>query len=376
MFQIPANTPPPPPPPPPPPYPKQLNPHAQPYTPYPSTPALCPQPPQQIFKQQTPPPLLLPGLKPVYFSYNPVFVYQPKVLWPPIFPQKLEQYNAFSQPKQEKSKSPYPLKELSGCSTSRDDHMNIVNKGTVKRFISPTCRPPPRKVESHKKWALKISSEKTGAAHAADYDSILKGNTSLMIRNIPNHFDRRDLIRILDKHCRNENSKAKLISDPCRSEYDFVYLPMDFGYKTITSPTSHSFFAYDDHFSYFVVSFVSFCSNLGYAFVNFTTCAAALRFCVAFDQYQWEVSAPGQKKKICEITCATIQGKEGLVKNFEKSKFSCHTRRYLPVTLSPPRDGWNDTAPSLIGKCVGVGAAPPVNLRKVRLLMRKKGMVN
>ncbi|KAK0575906.1 hypothetical protein LWI29_008987 [Acer saccharum] len=305
MFQIPANTTPPPPPPPP--YPKPLNPHAQPYTPYPSTPAFCPQPPQQIFKQQTPP-LLLPGLKPVYFSYNPVFVYQPKVLLPPIFPQKLEQYNAFSQPKQEKSKSPYPLKELSGCSTSRDDHMNIVNNGTVKRFISPTYRPPPRKVESHKKWALKMSSEKTGAAPAADYEAMLQGNTSLMIKNIPNHID--------------------------------------------------------------------FCSNLGYAFVNFTTCAAALRFCVAFDQYQWEVSAPGQKKKICEITCATIQGKEGLVKNFEKSKFSCHTRRYLPVTLSPPRDGWNDTAPSLIGKCVGVGAAPPVNLRKVRLLMRKKGMVN
>ncbi|KAI9199984.1 hypothetical protein LWI28_001091 [Acer negundo] len=344
MFQIPANTPLPPQPPPPPPplYPKPLNPHAQPYTPYPPlTQALCPPPPQQIFKQPTPP-LLLPGLKPVYFSYNPVFVYQPKVLWPPIFPQKLEQYNAFSQPKQEKSVSPYPLKELSGCSTSIDDNMKIVSKCTGKRFISP------RKVESHKKWALKISSEKTGAAPAAAYEAMLKGNTSLMIRNIPNHFDRRDLIRILDKHCRNENSKAKLISDPCRSEYDFVYLPMDFG----------------------------FCSNLGYAFVNFTTGAAALRFCLAFDQYQWEVSAPGQKKKICEITCATIQGKEGLVKNFEKSKFSCHTRRYLPVTLTPPRDGWNDTTPSLIGKCVGVGAAPPVNLRKVRLLMRKKGMVN
>lgn len=52
---------------------------------------------------------------------------------------------------------------------------------------------------------------------------------------------------------------------------------------------------------------VSFGANLGYAFVNFTSSAAAVRFCLAYDKYEWEVSVPGQKKKICEITCATIQ---------------------------------------------------------------------
>lgn len=37
---------------------------------------------------------------------------------------------------------------------------------------------------------------------------------------------REDLLRLLDIHCRKENSKEKLV---CRSAYDFLYLPMDFG---------------------------------------------------------------------------------------------------------------------------------------------------
>ncbi|KAL5779533.1 hypothetical protein ACOSQ2_010270 [Xanthoceras sorbifolium] len=345
--------------PPPPPNSKALNPHAQPYTPSPSTlpetkEALTPSL-HAIFRQQ--PPLGL-GLRPDYFSYNPVYVYQPKAVWSP-YPPKLEQYNAYSQPLLGNSR-PYHVARVgkskkvvmgqvdgglkeSGFSGGGDKK---IVKG-VERFISPRCSPH-GKVDGDKKWALKTSPEKSEAGPAVDYGAMLKGKTSLMIKNIPNHFDRHDLLKILDKHCRAEKSKAKLRSDPCRSEYDFVYLPMDFGFR----------------------------ANLGYAFVNFTSGAAALRFCTAFDKYEWEVAATGLKKKICEITCAAIQGKDGLVKNFENSKFSCHTRRYLPVTLSPPRDGWNHTRPTLIGRCIGIGAAPPINLRKIRLLMRKKALVN
>lgn len=55
---------------------------------------------------------------------------------------------------------------------------------------------------------------------------------------------------------------------------------------------------------YFVISRRR--ANLGYAFVNFTTSAGALRFWKAFDKYKWEAEAPGNKK-MCEIACADIQ---------------------------------------------------------------------
>lgn len=45
-------------------------------------------------------------------------------------------------------------------------------------------------------------------------------------------------------------------------------------------------------------------SNLGYAFVNFTTSMAASQFCAVYHNYKWDVNV---NKKICEITDARIQ---------------------------------------------------------------------
>ena len=45
-------------------------------------------------------------------------------------------------------------------------------------------------------------------------------------------------------------------------------------------------------------------SNLGYAFVNFTTSMAASQFCAVYHNYKWDVNV---NKKICEITEARIQ---------------------------------------------------------------------
>lgn len=45
-------------------------------------------------------------------------------------------------------------------------------------------------------------------------------------------------------------------------------------------------------------------SNLGYAFVNFTSPKAAFRFYVEFHGLEWEVA---QNKKICQINVAQYQ---------------------------------------------------------------------
>ncbi|KAF2296761.1 hypothetical protein GH714_001735 [Hevea brasiliensis] len=179
----------------------------------------------------------------------------------------------------------------------------------------------------HKKGDGDIDGDDVRTLSPSDNKIELEGKTSLMIKNIPNQFQRHDLLRILDKHCLEENRKAKSRSDPFKSEYDFLYLPMDF--------RNHS--------------------NLGYAFVNFTNAVAASRFCKTFNKYEWEVSF---NKKTCEISCAVIQGREALRNHFKNSVFYCHTNGYLPVVLSPPRDGLVQSRPVVVGRRA-VGPSPP-----------------
>ncbi|KAK9945734.1 hypothetical protein M0R45_011233 [Rubus argutus] len=133
--------------------------------------------------------------------------------------------------------------------------------------------------------------------------------TTVMIRNIPNQFGRRTLVSILRRHCREENIKSEH-----KSEFDFVYLPMDF----------HQYWKNKR------------VANLGYAFVNFTSYVAALRFYQYYHNREWRVKP---SNKICEVSCAKIQGKEALVTQFKNSVFWCHTDMYLPVVFVPACDG-------------------------------------
>ncbi|KAB2629069.1 protein MEI2-like 6 [Pyrus ussuriensis x Pyrus communis] len=135
----------------------------------------------------------------------------------------------------------------------------------------------------------------------------ISGPTTIMIKNIPNQFQRCDLLTVLRNHCRDENLQACTKGVTTKSEFDFVYLPMDF-----------------------------MTANLGYAFVNFTSFTAAKRFYKKFHNEQWKVRS---NKKTCEITCAKVQGLEALKKNFESKVFRCHTEEYLPAVVEPPCDG-------------------------------------
>ncbi|XP_022751057.1 protein MEI2-like 1 [Durio zibethinus] len=204
-------------------------------------------------------------------------------------------------------------------------------------FIPPRLKPP-REYPMHSRgvWVKKEDAEKIKASSDVpllppvtdEKQTKLDGKTSVMIKNVPNHFQRVDLQRMLDYHCRTENRKAQPGSNFCKSAYDFLYLPMDFGFHL----------------------------NLGFAFVNFTSAVAALRFYRAFNNGEW--SFGDSRKKTCEIGIAKFQGKDALREQFRKSSFPCHTNEYLPVVFSPPRDGFNSSGPTLVGRLTHVIETP------------------
>lgn len=128
--------------------------------------------------------------------------------------------------------------------------------------------------------------------------------TTVMIKNIPSRISRRELITKLDRHCREQNEKRGY----CMSQYDFLYLPIDFKTKM----------------------------NLGYAFVNFTTMEGASALNTCWTGKGW-VASP----KIRLITRARLQGIEECKKHFKNAVFYCQSDEYLPLVFSPPRDGSN-----------------------------------
>ncbi|KEH16497.1 RNA recognition motif 3 in plant MEI2-like protein [Medicago truncatula] len=137
--------------------------------------------------------------------------------------------------------------------------------------------------------------------------------TTVMIRNIPNQFRFDNLLKILDDHCFEINKNA----DPEDwSKYNIVYLPMDYMKHALERRMS----------------------NLGYAFVNFTTPAAAFKFYKQFNGFAWNVR---QNRKICEINAAQHQGKESLIMIFSQKVFRCKNPDFLPILFSAGRDGFN-----------------------------------
>ncbi|XP_042752343.1 protein terminal ear1 [Lactuca sativa] len=146
-----------------------------------------------------------------------------------------------------------------------------------------------------------------------------ENSTSIMIRNIPNNYTRELLVKLLEDHCKQENKKDENV---VRSAFDFVYLPVDFKYRL----------------------------NAGYAFVNFTTPDAAWRFQKSIKGKGWDLF---QSKKIADVARAKIQGKDALVRNFERMQLQSPSSEYLPVWFDPPRDG---SMPSSTMKMHAIGS--------------------
>ncbi|KAF6145410.1 hypothetical protein GIB67_029179 [Kingdonia uniflora] len=201
----------------------------------------------------------------------------------PVTEQVVERRVEVKKPK------PKPrVNETAGsCSSSKRENKKVW--GEVGLF---SRKPEPRRVE--------IKPIESGGT-----------KTTLMIKNIPNQYNRRLLIKFLDEHCKRENEKQ--LDHPEGEEsfisaYDFLYLPIDFKSKC----------------------------NRSYAFVNFTNPKAAWRFYLSKNKATWELY---NSKKITEITYARIQGKDDLIKRFEDTTFACDNEDFLPVCFKPHRDG-------------------------------------
>jgi len=107
-----------------------------------------------------------------------------------------------------------------------------------------------------------------------------QGLTTVMLRNIPNRYTRDMLIECLDTEY--------------KGQYDFVYLPIDFNSKC----------------------------NVGYAFINFRIPAMAQKFMQEFHGVRAKQCLPGfSSKKVCEVSYATVQGREANMENFRDEKF-------------------------------------------------------
>ena len=110
--------------------------------------------------------------------------------------------------------------------------------------------------------------------------------TTIMVRNIPNKYNQKMLLEMLDKHS--------------YAQYDFFYLPIDFKNRC----------------------------NLGYAFINFTNSWAAADFYDTFHDRKWP---DFNSRKVCAVTYARVQGRESLIQHFKNSRFPCDDVSCLPL---------------------------------------------
>lgn len=127
-----------------------------------------------------------------------------------------------------------------------------------------------------------------------DIDAVKQGadtRTSLMVRNIPNKYTQSMLLSEFSK-CGHGPGKI-----------DFFYLPIDFRNKC----------------------------NRGYAFVNFVDYRDIVSFHNAYNGQSWKVF---KSEKICSITYARIQGKEGMMKRFQNSALLQKDQEYRPLVFS------------------------------------------
>jgi len=125
---------------------------------------------------------------------------------------------------------------------------------------------------------------------ADDWDQFARrGNTTVMMRNLPTSYSRDRLIDLLN-------------GQGFAGQFDLMYLPIDF---------------------------TSDC-NLGYAFVNLTTHQHALRFVEVFHGFSsWPMSGC---RKLCVVCWGEVQGLRANIKRYHKSAIM---RKDVPEDYKP-----------------------------------------
>jgi len=133
------------------------------------------------------------------------------------------------------------------------------------------------------------SSSVTNPKFTLNISRVLSGEdtrTALMIRNIPNKYNQKMLLAVLEDHH--------------RSQFDFFYLPIDFKNKC----------------------------NVGYAFINFILPKFIAPFYEGFHRRKW---GKFNSEKVCEITYARIQGKTNLISHFQNSSLMNEDPKCRPI---------------------------------------------
>lgn len=120
-------------------------------------------------------------------------------------------------------------------------------------------------------------------------DGVADDRTTVMLRNIPNRYNRNILLQLLN-------------SQGFETKYDFVYLPMDFRNSV----------------------------NLGYAFVNLTSNSDAIRLMAQFQNFHaWNLDSP----KVCEVSWAHPH--QGLMAHVERYRNSPVMHSSMPDEFKP-----------------------------------------
>jgi len=123
-----------------------------------------------------------------------------------------------------------------------------------------------------------------------------RSRTTMMLRNIPNKYTQSALLEEIE-------------GMGFGGTYDFFYLPMDFHSR----------------------------SNVGYAFINFTSHEHAKRFCAAFAEHRF-LKYPS--RKVSNVSVAHVQGVDANLKHFENRAVThARTDEYRPVVLRGAQRG-------------------------------------
>jgi hypothetical protein len=119
-------------------------------------------------------------------------------------------------------------------------------------------------------------------------DAIQHGSdsrTTLMIRNIPNKYSQKILLRLIDLRFKDR--------------YDFFYLPIDYKHRC----------------------------NVGYAFINFFEPMPIIEFFKLFNEKKWDKF---NSEKVCKISYARLQGQDALLDHFKSSSVMQQHKQMRP----------------------------------------------
>ena len=154
--------------------------------------------------------------------------------------------------------------------------------------------------------------------------------TTLMIRNIPNKYAQKNLLKLLDLQFKDK--------------YDFFYLPIDYKNKC----------------------------NVGYAFMNFGSNhykEGIVSLFKIFDEKKWEKF---NSEKICKISYARLQGQDALLDHFKSSSVMQQHKQLRPFftgtttpsVVSLPNEvdwcGGSDISGMTTGSTSAPGIVPPL----------------